>query len=446
MKLDAETLVLAKAITGGGGGGGGGGSTVTLIDAPTYTGSMTYNGTEQTASFNNYDADKMTVSGDVKATNAGTYMAVFKPNKGYYWDNGDGTGSNEAISVTWSIGKATNTITVSPSSINLGNAVPYKDVTVTQTGDGTLSVSSSNTSVATVGEISDGMFRVTGGNNGSATITVTSPATDNYNAGTVSIACNVAFVKIVSFSSGTDAEIKAMLDAYYADTITWEDMGWSVGNTRKIQLNAMSNGWAAQDIVVQIIAHDHTDLATAINGHTKSCITVQTREVISSSAGNAGSIFVTGSNQYNKTFTKWSNLYMRSFLNSTIFNAFPYGSTFKSAIKPSKHYRHTTYNGTEVEQVIDNLFLPSYAEVFGSGSNMYYVETDPTEGTQMTVSKLKYINNNGSKGSATSWWLGSASSYYGSSIGYCWCYVNNSGGFSATQGTFSYGLAPAWAM
>jgi len=28
-------------------------------------------------------------------------------------------------------------------------------------------------------------------------------------------------VKIVSFSSGTDAQIKAMLDAYYNDEITW---------------------------------------------------------------------------------------------------------------------------------------------------------------------------------------------------------------------------------
>lgn len=47
-------------------------------------------------------------------------------------------------------------------------------------------------------------------------------------------------LEIVSFSEGTDAQIKAMLDAYYNDEITWAEMGWNVGDTRKIHLDAMS--------------------------------------------------------------------------------------------------------------------------------------------------------------------------------------------------------------
>ena len=55
---------------------------------------------------------------------------------------------------------------------------------------------------------------------------------------------------------------------------------------------------------------------------------------------------------------------MRTFLNSNVYNAFQ--SDFKSMIKASKHYRHTEYDTSTSEQVTDNIFLPSYPEVFGT--------------------------------------------------------------------------------
>lgn len=169
------------------------GGEITLLSIPTYTDSMTYNGTEQTAQFNNYDAEKMTVTGN-KATNAGTYTAVFTPNKGCYWNNGDGTATNEPKSVSWSIAKATNTITASPNTIALDTTTLYQDVTITQTGVGTLSVVSGDTSVATVGELSGGVVRVTGIDNGTTTITVSATETENYEAGTLNIPCAVQFI------------------------------------------------------------------------------------------------------------------------------------------------------------------------------------------------------------------------------------------------------------
>ena len=219
----------------------------------------------------------------------------------------------------------------------------------------------------------------------------------------------IAPLRIVSFSDGTNAEIKTMLDAYYADKLTWAEMGWAVGDTRKIHLDAMqapnpnsSNTWAAQDITVVIVAHDHTDLTIPINGHTKACITVQTREVLNNNtsySGESGHIYINGNSALDKSFSKWSNLYMRTYMNDKVWGAFP--TDFKSAIKTSKHNRHTSYNTSASEIVNDNLFLPSYPEVFGTKTSSYYTVTSPDEGTRFAYfnisnNRIKYGNNNGS--------------------------------------------------
>ena len=260
-------------------------------------------------------------------------------------------------------------------------------------------------------------------------------------------------LSIVPFSTGTDAQIAAMLDAYYNNEITWQEMGWQVGDTRLIHFDAMqqpnpssSSITAAQDITIVIVAHDHTPLATPINGHSNACITVQTRETMS-----GVSMFINGNSSYDTSFTKWSNLYMRTYINNTVLGAIPSGD-FKSAIKQSKHYRHTTYNSVTSEEVTDTLFLPSYPEIFGTASYSNYAVTNPVEGTQFNYyvtasNRIKYVNNNGVPStSAQYWWQGSASSFYDRNDRYCWCWVNRNGESSFANGTSSGGLAPAWAM
>lgn len=267
--------------------------------------------------------------------------------------------------------------------------------------------------------------------------------------------------KIVTFADGTDAEIKAMLDAYYNNEITWKEMGWSIGDTRTIHFNAMSapNGcsvdtWSAQDITIVIVAHDHSTLATPINGHDRACITVQTREVMNNASNsltdNVNHIYINGDSEYDMTFTKWANLYLRSFLNSIIFGAIPDGD-FKSAIKATKHYRHTNYNDAVSEQLTDTLFLPSFPEVY-SNNYTYYNITNPTEGFQFeyyftAANRIKYGNNNGaSNGVAVPWWSASASKSYSSNRGYKWLYVTASGAINSGLGNYCIALSPAWGM
>ena len=282
---------------------------------------------------------------------------------------------------------------------------------------------------------------------------------------------------VPTFADGTDEEIADVLAAYYADELTWEDMGWNVGDTRLIHLDEMqapnpyTGNWGAQDITIVIVAHDHNDLATPINGHTKACITVQTRECMNNEYATYhsntntlnGHIYVNGDSAYDTTFTKWSSLYMRTYINNKVLGAITYsknssgtavgsGTSFKNIIKQSKHYRHTTYNGTQSELVTDTLFLPSYPEIYGTASYSYYVATNPVEGTQFdyyatSANRVKQGNNDGvANGTAQRWWEGSASSYYYSSYGYYWCSVNTDGSAYSSNDTYAFGLAPAFAM
>ena len=270
-------------------------------------------------------------------------------------------------------------------------------------------------------------------------------------------------VKIVTWAAGTDAEIANMIEAHYADEIDISDY-WSVGDTRLIHLNSMqapnpnsSETLPAQDITVVIVAIDHNNLAEAINGHTKAAITVQTREVLHEHPKNTettgiNGIYVNGTSSVDTTFNKWSDLYMRTYLNSIVLGAIPSGN-FKAAIKQSKHYRHTTYNGSTSEEVTDYIFLPSYPEIYGTAASSEYTPTNPVEGTQFdyyitTANRYKHGNNNGVPEDpdwGVFWWNGSSGSKEYGDYGYTWGYVGSTGG-DCDRGDYAHGLAPAWTM
>lgn len=435
-----------------------------MVTPPTVVvGTYTYNGQPQgpTITWATGMEDYCIITNATK-TDAGSYTLTIalKNTHKMFWS--DMTTADKTYS--YSIGKATQTITLSSNSVTLDNNYLTANVTVSD-NVGALSVSSSNTSVVLASVNSDTITLIRQGSyttSKSATITVTAAATNNYNQQTASISVTANYLQIVSFASGTDAQIKAMIDAYYNDEITWEQMGWAVGNTRTIHLNSMTapnpnsgNTWAAQDITIVIVAHNHHDLSTPINGHTKACITVQTREVLNNCTDQYGSIYhmyLNGDAEKDTVFTKWANLYIRTYLNNTVLNAIPSGD-FKSCIKPSKHYRHTASDTSAAEQVIDTLFLPSYPEVFGNAAPDYnnYVVTSPAEGTQLSyyatsANRIKYGNNDGvSNNVSQCWWLGSPDSRHDVN-GYIWLGVLYDGTLNASYGTFAAAVAPVWCM
>lgn len=88
-----------------------------IAATPVQSGSLTYNGSIQSPTWNNYNTAQLSLAGDTSGTNAGSYIATFTPTKNYQWNNGTTT----AKSITWTINRAT---------VN----VPTQNGTLTYTG------------------------------------------------------------------------------------------------------------------------------------------------------------------------------------------------------------------------------------------------------------------------------------------------------------------------
>lgn len=158
------------------------------ISVPTVSGSLTYNGQAQSPTLTGYDAGKMTLSGDTSATNAGSYTAVVTPTAQYKWSDG----STEAKDIQWSIAKATPSITFDPASVSLDTSTTSQAVSVTYTGDGTLSAQSDNSSVATA-SLEGTTLTVTGVETGNTAIQVSASEGTNYTAASASLSVAVQF-------------------------------------------------------------------------------------------------------------------------------------------------------------------------------------------------------------------------------------------------------------
>ena len=169
--------------------------TKTSVTIPTYTGSLSYNGNEQIPAFNGNDTRYMAMSGDTAATDAGNYTVVFSLTNEDYYEWADGTVTDK--NVAWSIGKAAPTLAVSPASILLDPDNLTASAAITTDSDGTLTVQSNDTSIATVSlsgkDITASHVDKT---TGTTTITVNQAETDNYLAAAATLAVTAKFVTI----------------------------------------------------------------------------------------------------------------------------------------------------------------------------------------------------------------------------------------------------------
>lgn len=116
---------------------------ITIPVLPTQSGTLTYNGSKQSPSWNNYDPEQLDIGGQwMGRTDAGTYIADFTPKPGYQWWDG----TTETKNATWTIGKKNQAVHFSPSS-NIVLDAQNKTATIKYSGDfhGPVSVSYSNT-------------------------------------------------------------------------------------------------------------------------------------------------------------------------------------------------------------------------------------------------------------------------------------------------------------
>lgn len=157
------------------------GATVTLGSSPAY------DGTEKTQSVSSVKIGATTLTENTdyivkgnKGTEIGNYSMLIVGIGSY-------TGS---VRKPWQITKGSGSVTASPDTLSLTEGGDSGESTLTVTGDGDLSVSSSAKGVATA-ELGDNKVIVTPVAEGSATITVTLAEGERYTGGTDTISVTV---------------------------------------------------------------------------------------------------------------------------------------------------------------------------------------------------------------------------------------------------------------
>ena len=199
------------------------------LDLPVQSETLTYTGSEQSPSWNNFDATKMTVSGTTTAVNADTYTAKFTPKTGYAWEDG----TTGAKSVTWKIGKAAGSLFVTPTEMTIALNDTTGTITVTRAGDGAITATSDKTSVATV-EVNGNKITVTKKGAGTANITVKVAEGTNHKAPagkTVVVTCkttpelnakNTWYTGSTAKSAITEIELKDSYTATGNEIESWD--------------------------------------------------------------------------------------------------------------------------------------------------------------------------------------------------------------------------------
>lgn len=435
---------------------------ITIDNVPSQSGSLTYNGGAQSPTWSNYNTTYMTIGGTTSGTNAGSYSATFTPTTDYRWSDGTTT----AKTVSWSIGKATGTLTVSPNSIELSPSNLSDTFTIGGNHDGTISVVSNNTGIATVSR-SGNTVTVNNVNQttGNTTITVSCTAGTNYTApSSQSVTVEAKFVSSV-LNENDWSVIKSVADASQGANY------WAVGDRKAVTVNGTVGTQAINGTYyVYILGFDHNSsregtgitfgtFKTALSGGTDICLVDSHYNDYStggqkwfnmnhSSNTNSGGwkgcdlrYDVLGSTNSNNNDAGTTTA--TSPVSGTLMAALP--SDLRAVMKPMNIYTDNTGGGSNtasyVTKSVDYLPLLAEYEIFGTRSYANSAEQNYQAQYQYYKngnSKVKYRH---SSTSSTAYWWERSPHYTNSNL---FCIVNTGGGANYNTARYSYGLAPAF--
>ena len=426
---------------------------ITIANIPSQSGSLTYTGGSQSPTWSNYNTTYMTIGGTTSGTNAGSYSATFTPTTDYRWSDGTTT----AKTVSWSIGKATGTLTVSPNSIELSPSNLSDTFTIGGNHDGTISVVSNNTGIATVSR-SGNTVTVNNVNQttGNTTITVSCTAGTNYTApSSQSVTVEAKFVSSV-LNENDWSVIKSVADASQGANY------WAVGDRKAVTVNGTVGTQAINGTYyVYILGFNHNSsregtgitfgtFKTALSGGTDICLVDSHYNDYStggqkwfnmnhSSNTNSGGwkgcdlrYDVLGSTNSNNNDAGTTTA--TSPVSGTLMAALP--SDLRAVMKPMTIYTDNTGGGSNtasyVTASVDYLPLLAEFEIFGTRSYANSAEQNYQQQYQYYKngnSKVKYRHS--STSSTALWW--ERSPYYNSSSYFCIVYTNGAAN-SNTQG------------
>ena len=418
-------------------------------NVPAQTGSVTYNGSAQSPSWSNYNSSQLTIGGTSSATNAGSYSATFTPTSNYKWSDGTTT----AKSASWTIGKATGSITLSASSLSLTYPKTSGTITVTRPGSGTVTASSDNTNIATV-SVSGTTITVTAKATGSATITVSVGADTNYTAPSSKTFTVAVTLVSKTLSSNSWAVIKAVSDAGQGANY------WSVGDTKRITLNGKVGAYTFSNFNVDvfILGFNHNSSKEGSNRIHFQIGKVSGKAVAlcDSQYNGSGSSAMFHMNSSDSNSGGWNGSYMRktllgnsntpaSTLENSLMAALP--SDLLAVMKTVTKYTDNTGGGSNssgnVTATADYLFLLAEFEVFGTRywANQYE-QNSQKQYDYYKAGNSRVAYNHSAVSTAVWWWLRSASCS-GSNI---FCDVSAGGGYNYSYANYSAGLRPGFAV
>ena len=451
---------------------------ITISNVPAQSGTLTYNGNSQTPSWSNYNSAQLTLGGTTSGTNATSYNATFTPKADYMWSDG----STTAKTVSWSIGKAAGSMTLSASAVTLNSAALTAEVTVTRPGDGAITASSSNTGVATV-SVSGNKVTIKHVNQttGTATITIKVAAGTNHTApADKTVAVTAQFMPTKkALNDQTWAEIRQVSDAGQGSSY------WSVGDRKAVLVNGTVGTLAVnQTLYVYILGFNHNSakegngiqfgtFKTALSGGTDVCLV----DGSYNSYKTDGSKIFNMNHWGNYNYGGWKACDLRyDILGSTNKAPVNYGKAratsdtgydaptntatspvantlmaalpadLRAVMKPITKYTDNKGNSSDVAanvtSSLDYLPLLAEQEIFG-GNRTYSNQYEKNSQVQYAYysagnSKVKYRHS--ATGSTAYWWERSPNY----SNNYSFCRVGTSGNATGNFARFSYGLAPAF--
>ena len=241
--------------------------------------------------------------------------------------------------------------------------------------------------------------------------------------------------KIVTWAGGTDKEIVAMVEAADAGLINLSDY-WAVGDTRTVQLSAMSatgvgESHSAQEVDLVLMHAGGYELAdgTTCNFIVGQKDALATYGYMNSTSTNSGS---------------WDGCARRTWCNEAYKNAIP--ESLRSIFKQFKTITAETYNGTTLKTSLDYFALPAAKEIFGGTATSAGSSTSYSNLTEFNAlfqfewykTSSNRIKKKGIGGSSAYWW--GRSPNYGKSDSFC--SVGTGGTANRIYADNSYGLAP----
>ena len=193
---------------------------VPVVDDDTFT----YNGTSQGITFTNLDTANILLSG-ATATDAGTYTATAQL-KGANMTWSDDTTAPKTY--TWTIAKATPTVTVSPSTLTFNKThTTAQTLTVSSTSDATPALSGYDSTLITVTGAASPYSITPTQVSGTTNITVSVAATTNYNAASETVAVSCAFIQKFAFHySENDSDPDSVTYPAGFDNSSWNDTAY----------------------------------------------------------------------------------------------------------------------------------------------------------------------------------------------------------------------------